>query len=61
MFAFLPFQVNARRFVIPFYVITRDINRDLPGELFTVTIKGLDEKGLIGNGPRGQKITFTSG
>ncbi len=45
VFAFLPFQVNARKFVIPFYVMTRDIRRDLPEEQFTVTIKGLDAKG----------------
>lgn len=39
--AILPFQVNARKFVIPFYVMTRDIKRDLPGEEFTVTLKGI--------------------
>ena len=41
MFAFLPFQVNPRRFVIPFYVMTRDVKRDLAPETFTLTIKGL--------------------
>jgi hypothetical protein len=41
VFAFLPFQVNARKFVIPYYVATRDILHDLPPENFTVTIKGL--------------------
>lgn len=40
VFAFLPFQVNAKKFVIPFYVVTRDIKRDLPGERFTITVKG---------------------
>jgi hypothetical protein len=44
VFAFLPFQVNARRFVIPFYVMTRDIKRDLPEEKFTVTVRGFDAK-----------------
>ena len=44
VFAFLPFQVNAQKFVIPFYVMTRDIKRDLPEEQFTVTVKGLDAK-----------------
>jgi len=42
--AVLPFQVNARRFVIPFYVMSRDIRRDLPEEAFTVTLKGLAGK-----------------
>jgi hypothetical protein len=41
VFAFLPYQVNARKFIIPFYVMTRDIRRDLPPENFTVTIKGI--------------------
>jgi len=41
VFAFLPFQVSARKFVIPFYVMTRDLKRDLPAEKFTVTVKGL--------------------
>ena len=41
MFAFLPYQVNARRFVIPYYVMTRDVTRDLPDEAFTLTVKGL--------------------
>lgn len=38
--AILPFQVNARRFVIPYYVMTRDVTRTLPPEPFTVAIKG---------------------
>ena len=41
VFAFLPFQVNPRRCVIPFYVMTRDVKRDLAPETFTLTIKGL--------------------
>lgn len=44
VFAFLPFQVNARKFVIPYYVMTRDIKKDLPEEMFMVTVKGLDSK-----------------
>ncbi len=44
MLALLPFQVNATRFVIPYYVVTRDIRRDLPEEAFRVTIKGLAGK-----------------
>jgi hypothetical protein len=43
--AVLPFQVNAKKFVIPYYVVTRDIRRDLPPEKFTVAIKGLVGKG----------------
>jgi hypothetical protein len=42
--AILPFQVNANKFVIPYYVMTRDIRRDLPPENFTVTLKGLNGK-----------------
>jgi hypothetical protein len=44
VFAFLPFQVNASRFVIPYYVITRDITVNLPPEQYTVAVSGL--KGL---------------
>ena len=44
VFAFLPFQVNAKKFVIPFYVMTRDIKCDLPEEKFTVTIKGISAR-----------------
>ena len=43
--AVLPFQVNAKKFVIPFYVMTRHIRRDLPPEKFTIGIKGLVAKG----------------
>ncbi len=53
VFAFLPFQANAHRFVIPYYVVTRDIRHvydasqmgghqyDMPAEAFTLTISGL--------------------
>ena len=41
VFAFLPYQVNAKRFVIPYYVMTRDIMKDLNPEKFTVEIKGV--------------------
>jgi len=43
--AVLPFQVNAKKFVIPYYVVTRDIRRDLPPEKFTVAIRGLAGSG----------------
>jgi hypothetical protein len=41
VFAFLPYQVNARRFVIPYYVMTRDITKDAGVEKFTLTVQGL--------------------
>ena len=41
VFAFLPYQVNAKRFIIHYYVMTRDVMKDLPPEQFTVQIKGL--------------------
>lgn len=41
VFAFLPFQANAKRFVIPYYVMTRDIAKALKPEKFTVEIKGI--------------------
>lgn len=41
VFAFLPFQVNAHRFVIPYYVMTRDVAKDLAPENFTLTVGGL--------------------
>ncbi len=45
VFAFLPYQVNPHRFVIPYYVMTRDVMQDLPPEQFTLRIKGLKGKG----------------
>ncbi len=45
VFAFLPFQVSADKFVIPCYVVTRDVRADLPEETFTVTVKGLRARG----------------
>lgn len=46
VFAFLPFQVNAKRFVIPYYVMTRDVTQDLQPEQFTVQIKGIKGDGV---------------
>ncbi|HHP7229384.1 MAG TPA: hypothetical protein ACFCUY_00820 [Xenococcaceae cyanobacterium] len=43
--AFLPFQVNAKRFVIPYYVMTRDIAKALKPEKFTLEIKGVKANG----------------
>ncbi len=45
VFAFLPFQVNARKFVIAYYVMTRDIKQALAPEEFTVTLSGLNAVG----------------
>ncbi len=42
--AFLPFQTNARRLVIPIYVMTYDVTQPMPEETYQVTIKGLDAK-----------------
>jgi hypothetical protein len=42
VFAFLPFQTNARRLVIPVYVMTYDVTRRMPEETYQLTIKGLD-------------------
>jgi hypothetical protein len=42
VFTFLPFQVNANKFVIPYYVMTRDVQRDLSPENFTVEISGIN-------------------
>lgn len=45
VFAFLPFQVNAKRFVVPYYVMTRDVTKDLAPEQFTVQINGVRGSG----------------
>ena len=44
MFAFLPFQVNDSRFVIPYYVMTVKVLEKLPPENFTLEIGGLKGK-----------------
>jgi hypothetical protein len=40
VFTFLPFQVNAHRFVIPFYVMTRDVMTDWGTDIFDLTVAG---------------------
>jgi len=45
VFVFLPFQANRRRFVVPYYVMTRDIRKGLAPERFTVNIRGMDGRG----------------
>ena len=41
VFAFLPFQTNARRLVIPVYVMTYDVTQRMPEETYQLTVKGL--------------------
>lgn len=43
--AILPYQVNPHRFVIAYYVMTRDLVPDLPEEGYTVTFTGLRGQG----------------
>jgi hypothetical protein len=45
VFTFLPYQVNSHRFVIPYYVMTRDITKDLPPEKFAIQISKLKAQG----------------
>jgi len=41
VFSILPFQVNSSRFVIPYYVQTRDYTKTLAPEQFTVQLQGI--------------------
>jgi hypothetical protein len=43
----LPFQINKKRFVIPYYVMTRDVTKDLIPENFTVEIAGFNTAGAV--------------
>ncbi|HLK56714.1 MAG TPA: malectin domain-containing carbohydrate-binding protein, partial [Chthonomonadaceae bacterium] len=43
--AILPYQVNAHRFVIPYYVASADIMQDMSPESFTVKLTGLNGAG----------------
>ena len=38
----LPYQASATTFVVPYYVMTRDVMADLPEETFRVTFGGID-------------------
>ena len=42
LLAILPFQANPSRFVIAFYVQTRDMRSNLPPENYTVVLRGLN-------------------
>lgn len=44
--AFLPYQVNASRFVVPCYVMTRDIRQELGPQGYVLTVKGWQAEGL---------------
>lgn len=44
--AFLPYQVNATRFVVPCYVMTRDIRQELGPQVYVLTVKGWQAEGL---------------
>jgi hypothetical protein len=43
LFTFLPYQVNDKKFVIPYYVMTRDIRENLAPENYELCIKGFRE------------------
>jgi hypothetical protein len=45
VFAFLPYQVNSKRFVIPYYVMTRDVTKNLPPAKFAIQISKLKAQG----------------
>ncbi|WP_146132094.1 hypothetical protein [Pleurocapsa sp. CCALA 161] len=40
VFTFLPFQVNQKKFVIPYYIMTRNLMEDMVSESFTIKING---------------------
>ncbi len=39
----LPYQVNAHKWVVAFYVMTRDVRQDLAPERYTLSVRGLSE------------------
>jgi hypothetical protein len=61
VFAFLPYQVNVHRFLIPYYVVTRDVlhvydphaaddrRYEMPPEQFTLQVAGLHAQGAAIN------------
>jgi len=40
VFAFLPYQASAHRFVIPYYIMTRDVTKSWPEDMFDVDVSG---------------------
>jgi hypothetical protein len=45
VFAFLPYQVNRHRFVIPYYVMTRDVTKNLSPAKFAIQVSNLQTQG----------------
>ncbi|WP_373541478.1 hypothetical protein [Chamaesiphon sp.] len=45
VFAFLPYQVNSHRFVVPYYVMTRDVTKNLSPAKFAIQISNLRVQG----------------
>jgi len=41
--AWLPYQVNAHKWAVGIYVMTRDVRHDLPPERYTLSVRGLSE------------------
>ena len=48
--AFLPFQADEHRFVVPAYVMTRDMSKELRPESYRLTVGGLDAGRLTARG-----------
>ena len=46
VFTFLPYQVSDRKFVIPYYVMTRDLKENLDAEEYQLTVKGFNSPNL---------------
>jgi hypothetical protein len=44
VFAFLPFQANATRFVIPYDVMTRELRNDLAPQNYLLSLRGFQAK-----------------
>ena len=52
LFVLRPFQVDAPRFAVPYYLMTRNVAVDLPDERFGVTLLGVpDGDGVHDPGP----------
>jgi hypothetical protein len=47
VFALLPFQVNTRKFVLAYYVMTRDVTKRLPPEQYTLRVRGIRGKRAV--------------
>jgi hypothetical protein len=56
--AILPYQVNPNKFVIPYYVMTRDSRPALPPETYTVTLDGI--RGTVATATAYDPLTDTT-